>query len=329
MRNTLANLWRPLGGIAISDLGNNRYLYRFYHKVDLERVYAGGPWHFNSHLLLLHKLEKGEDPMVVSLNTSPFWVLVRDVPHGYMSEHFAKVLGNFIGEFMEYDAAAVSFGYKGTMQIRASFDIRKPLKRRKKVALNNGGSVYVRFEYEKLQLFCFICGRIGHGESLCPIRLTKPKEEITFEWDISLRAPSRRAAMIQNSRWLIDEKLPHNISPSNVGTTSQTPFSNYPKDHPATENTKAKEKSTLNLDSDLKAADKCQGNQLDDQIREGTQANFDVIMTIADEESRTVIPEGVKRPRVSIPLPGVSIDDSNGNKANLSAGPSEGVSRAL
>ncbi|GMI95765.1 hypothetical protein like AT3G31430 [Hibiscus trionum] len=169
MRNTLANLWRPLGGIAISDLGNNRYLYRFYHKVDLERVYAGGPWHFNSHLLLLHKLEKGEDPMVVSLNTSPFWVLVRDVPHGYMLEHFAKVLGNFIGEFMEYDAAAISLGYKGTMRIQASFDIRKPLKRRKKVALNNGGYVYVRFEYEKLQLFCFICGRIGHGESLCPI----------------------------------------------------------------------------------------------------------------------------------------------------------------
>ncbi|MBA0825036.1 hypothetical protein Goarm_021659 [Gossypium armourianum] len=36
MTNTIANLWHPLGGIHISDLGEKRYLFHFFHEVDVE-----------------------------------------------------------------------------------------------------------------------------------------------------------------------------------------------------------------------------------------------------------------------------------------------------
>ncbi|KAH1114870.1 hypothetical protein J1N35_008248 [Gossypium stocksii] len=49
----MANLWHPLGGIQISDLGEKRYLFRFFHKVDVEHVMSGTPWTFNNHLLVL------------------------------------------------------------------------------------------------------------------------------------------------------------------------------------------------------------------------------------------------------------------------------------
>ncbi|KAE8678428.1 hypothetical protein F3Y22_tig00111410pilonHSYRG00064 [Hibiscus syriacus] len=90
LRTTLANLWRPLGGIAILELGNNRYLFRFYRAVDMDRMEEGGPWNFNSHLLILHRLKEGEVPLDVPLYISPFWILVHDVPHGYMSEGVAN-----------------------------------------------------------------------------------------------------------------------------------------------------------------------------------------------------------------------------------------------
>ncbi|MBA0577582.1 hypothetical protein Golob_027778 [Gossypium lobatum] len=48
--------------------------------------------------------------------------------------------------------------------------------------------VYARFKYEKLSLFCFICGRLGHWESFCPFRLQVEPSKITFGWDLSLRA---------------------------------------------------------------------------------------------------------------------------------------------
>ncbi|KAH1038959.1 hypothetical protein J1N35_040702 [Gossypium stocksii] len=43
MRNTLADLWRLLGGVAISDIGEKSYLLRFYYEIDLKRVSEGMP----------------------------------------------------------------------------------------------------------------------------------------------------------------------------------------------------------------------------------------------------------------------------------------------
>ncbi|MBA0844961.1 hypothetical protein Goarm_000045 [Gossypium armourianum] len=37
MKNTMTNLWHPLEGIQISELGEKRYLFRFFYEVDLER----------------------------------------------------------------------------------------------------------------------------------------------------------------------------------------------------------------------------------------------------------------------------------------------------
>ncbi|MFQ6623979.1 hypothetical protein Gotur_020571 [Gossypium turneri] len=61
--------------------------------------------------------------------------------------------------------------------------------------------VYARFKYEKLSLFCFICGKLGHGESYCPYWLTIDSSKIVFGWDLSLRAEVRRRSMVM-SRWL-------------------------------------------------------------------------------------------------------------------------------
>ncbi|MBA0620472.1 hypothetical protein Godav_006179 [Gossypium davidsonii] len=38
MRNTSANLWNSLGGTQISDLGEKRFLFRFFHLLDIKRV---------------------------------------------------------------------------------------------------------------------------------------------------------------------------------------------------------------------------------------------------------------------------------------------------
>ncbi|MBA0840667.1 hypothetical protein Goarm_003234 [Gossypium armourianum] len=161
MRFTLANVWHPIGGVSILDLG-----VRFYLEVDVESIEQNGPWSFNSHILLLHRLREGEIPMGVELNWVAFWVLVHDIPHGFMSENVAKQLGNFIGTFLDYDTLFIQSGNMRVMQIRVKLDVRRSLQRRKKFALPNGVSAYVRFEYEKLSLFCFLCGTLGHGKSL-------------------------------------------------------------------------------------------------------------------------------------------------------------------
>ncbi|MBA0701947.1 hypothetical protein Goari_022725 [Gossypium aridum] len=49
------------------------------------------------------------------------------------------------------------------LRIRVRLDVIAPLKRKKKVLFGKSMVVYARFKYEKLSLFCFICGRLGRN----------------------------------------------------------------------------------------------------------------------------------------------------------------------
>ncbi|KAH1057122.1 hypothetical protein J1N35_035187 [Gossypium stocksii] len=87
------------------------------------------------------------------------------------------------------------------MQIRVCLDVTASLKRKKKIQIGEASTVYARFKYEKLSLFCFICGKLGHGESYCPFRLRIEPSKIVYGSDLSLRAaPGRRNTVV--SRWL-------------------------------------------------------------------------------------------------------------------------------
>ncbi|MBA0824706.1 hypothetical protein Goarm_021354, partial [Gossypium armourianum] len=60
-------------------------------------------------------------------------------------------------------------------------------------------------EYEKLTIFCFIFGRLGHSENFCPVRTVQRKKVMDMGWDISLKAVLRRA-FTMTSCWLKEER---------------------------------------------------------------------------------------------------------------------------
>ncbi|MBA0562648.1 hypothetical protein Golob_007675 [Gossypium lobatum] len=118
----MANIWHPIKGVHIRDLGEKRFLLQFYHVMDLDRVLKGSSWTFNNHLLVLHKLQWGEDPLKIPLFMVPFWVQMHDVPIGFFSENLAVQLGNFIGEFIEYDGLNLEKENRNYMRLRVKID---------------------------------------------------------------------------------------------------------------------------------------------------------------------------------------------------------------
>ena len=84
-----------------------------------------------------------------------------------MSDEVGRELGNNIGRFIEVDQRARQSNQAKIMRIRVDIQLDKPLRRDGKIASMEGEKFWVNFKYERLPIFCFQCGRLGHDEKRC------------------------------------------------------------------------------------------------------------------------------------------------------------------
>jgi hypothetical protein len=107
---------------------------------------------------------------------------------------------------MEYDKNNNSCFWREYMRLRIKMDVRVPLKKGTRVKDRNGNWCTVRFKYEKLGIFCFVCGIMGHAENRCETRFAMEVDDGNREWSNDLRAEPRRVAGRPKSRWLVEER---------------------------------------------------------------------------------------------------------------------------
>lgn len=197
MKTKLADIWKLIS--------RSWKLVYSYSRDDMIWVMNGGPWQFDNAMLSIDIIPHGEDPLTVSLGHLNIWIQIHDLPSALMTEPIGKQLGDFFGEFLEYDQKNNTSIWRECMRLRIRLDVRKPLKRKKKITRRNGADVVVNCKYERLGDFCFYCGFVTHTERFCRKLLDKRSEETSREWGSWLRAPPRRVAGQPKSRWLRDE----------------------------------------------------------------------------------------------------------------------------
>ncbi|XP_057791346.1 uncharacterized protein LOC131008489 [Salvia miltiorrhiza] len=243
MRSRLASIWRPGKGVFMKDIGEGRFIFQFFHEVDLKRVFEGGPWSFGNLPLILHHLRRGEFPLKVPLDTLPFWVQIHDLPAGYLTEGIGKLLGKFIGTFLEYDSTNSTGVWRQYMRVRVGVRVDEPLKRFKKIKNKDGSSFTVNFRYERLHIFCFLCGRLGHSENFCELMFNAEAKNSERQWGAWLKAADRRSQTLAGDKWIRTDGGEGNPS----GVAAQTRVS--PK-APQTE-PKQKEQESRSLRSEI------------------------------------------------------------------------------
>lgn len=205
MKTKMADVWKPTLGISIKELEQGIYLFQFFHKEDLQWVVKGGPWMFDNAMMVLEPIAAGEDPLQVPLWHVNIWIQIHDLPMGFMTEAVGQQLGNFFGEFLEYDAKNNSTIWRECMRVRIRLDVRKPLRRKKKIVKKDGKEFVVTCKYERLGEFCFSCGMVSHTDRFCRKFIDKRGAEGEKEWGVWLKAPPRRVANQSQSRWLREE----------------------------------------------------------------------------------------------------------------------------
>lgn len=204
LRNVMASLWRPGKGMFVKELDVNKYLFQFFHEVDIQRVMEGSPWTFNKVPLIIDRLKQGENPRAVTLNKMEIWVQVYDLKVGFMSEKVLIVIGNYIGEFVTSCSKNFTGIWRDYLRVRVQIDIDKPLKRRMKIQRTKDEGYWVNFKYERVPTFCFICGVIGHSERFCHRLFEKELDAIVKPYGLFMKAPDRRSSKQIGAKWLRD-----------------------------------------------------------------------------------------------------------------------------
>ncbi|PNY17922.1 hypothetical protein L195_g014678 [Trifolium pratense] len=205
MKIRMADLWKPLRGVTIKETKTGKFLCHFAHPIDMEEVLNGGPWTFDNNMLILEQVQLGMQIEQIPLYYVNMWVRIHDLPMRLMKERVGTSLANYIGSFVEYDKNNNFTFWREYMRIRVRIDVRLPLKKYSKVMNKEGKWCTVKFKYEKLGIFCFVCGVMGHAENKCEVRFSMEQDDGTRGWSADLRADPRSRGGRPASRWLREE----------------------------------------------------------------------------------------------------------------------------
>jgi len=167
---------------------NNRFLFQFFDEGDMERVLHTGPWHFDSYPMLLRKLQFGENPLTMPIDTMDIWIQAHNLPFGFMAESMGHFLGNHVGKLLKYDFNNNYGTWRKYMRLRVTMNVKEPLKQCFEFEREGADPVTVVFKYENLGNFCYICGLLGHTDAFFPTRFEAGFTEGPKKWGPSLKA---------------------------------------------------------------------------------------------------------------------------------------------
>ncbi|KAK7840314.1 hypothetical protein CFP56_016832 [Quercus suber] len=163
----LKSVWKMKNNFEVSDLGENKVMFLFQTKDDMDRVLFLCSWSFDKYLLILHKLKYGEAVKDVKFNRTPFWVQVHGLPTMCQTKAVGMSIGATLGEVEKVDANETGFYLGSFLRIRVIMDVSMPLCRGRKIRLGEYGLKWVEFKHERLPIFYYLCGKIDHDERDC------------------------------------------------------------------------------------------------------------------------------------------------------------------
>lgn len=138
-KRTMTNVWGLAHGVAIRVLSPNLFAFQFFHWKDLKKVMDGCPWCFDNMLLLLMEASGEEQPDYVTINLSPFWVRIKNLPFNYRSDEIIRALVGSMGEILDIEEDVLGIGrYR---RVRVLMDATKPIRRFRRLKDRHGGSI--------------------------------------------------------------------------------------------------------------------------------------------------------------------------------------------
>ncbi|KAI9110712.1 hypothetical protein K1719_018150 [Acacia pycnantha] len=147
---------------------SNAFLFRFTSQSDYIKILKGRPWSILGALLNLQHWDEFTVIQEVDFGWCPFWIQFHGLPHNNLDDENAITLGNAVGRVMMYESPQDGGKLSRTfIRTRSLININEPLVPGFWVPRPQREPVWVTIKYERLQIYCYDCGRIGHEAKSC------------------------------------------------------------------------------------------------------------------------------------------------------------------
>ncbi|KAK7256463.1 hypothetical protein RIF29_29914 [Crotalaria pallida] len=163
----LYNMWNKPKGFICEQVKDRIYRFYFENEFDASTKLHRQPWNYNGNLLVLRPWKKGHDISAYNFDHVPFSVQVRGLPLKYRTSTICQKLCSRIGSVLEAEIYVTRDSQSSIPKAVVLIDLSKPLQFGAYLDTDDYGNVWVDFKYEKLPIFCYYCGKIGHEQQGC------------------------------------------------------------------------------------------------------------------------------------------------------------------
>ncbi|KAI9079021.1 hypothetical protein K1719_039021 [Acacia pycnantha] len=141
MEAILQKAWNLQYGFDVIEVTGSTFMFKFSNEDERIRILRGQPWSINGNLLNLLERSKYKSCEEYDFSHFPVWIQLHNVPmEALCLDNAIKIEG-----YVEEVVVAEDPQY-------------------------NGSRVWIFVRYEKLQNFCYNCGKIGHDNQNCKVQ---------------------------------------------------------------------------------------------------------------------------------------------------------------